>query len=456
MSAPAVSRPTAPDSSPDARPDAPTRQGRFTELNELSRTTPGVLTILTVVLVLVSALVGVLTAIGVQTRATALDDLATRSGPLSVAAQDIYRSLSDADATAAGAFLAGGEEPADQRARYQRDIAQAESALAVAVAAREPAELAAGGPLSTLSAKLSVYTGLVETARANNHQGLPVGAAYQREASNLMRTELLPAAERLYRAEIAQVSADQDGADGFPWPELLVGVLGLAVLVAAQIYLRRTTNRVFNVGLLVATGAALVSLVWVLVATFGVMTNVDQSREFGSADVDQLAQARIATLAARADETLTLVARGSGAAFEEDYVAVADRVGGADGRGGLLAEASDGAINDEVRGHVEAAREAWQDWLAVHEDIRQADDGGDYARAVELTIGSDPNGAAGRFLEVDGGLADALELTTQRFTDEVSQASNAVTGTVLGVILLAVIMAAGSVAGIWQRLKEYR
>ena len=53
-------------------------------------------------------------------------------------------------------------------------------------------------------------------------------------------------------------------------------------------------------------------------------------------------------------------------------------------------------------------------------------------------------------------MQEALAVTTAAFTDEVSQASNAVTGTVLGVVVLALIMAAGAVGGIWQRLKEYR
>ena len=45
-------------------------------------------------------------------RARLLADIGGVSGPLSVGAQDLYRSLSDADATAANAFLAGGTEPA--------------------------------------------------------------------------------------------------------------------------------------------------------------------------------------------------------------------------------------------------------------------------------------------------------------------------------------------------------
>lgn len=440
-----------------AEADRTAGPGRTAELRELARTTPGVLTLLTAALVLASVLVGVVTALGVQGRSDALEDLTRRSGPLSVAAQDIYRALSDADATATTAFLAGGAEPPEVRARYADDIAQAEASLAIAIAAREPADLSArGNGLARLSANLSVYTGLIETARANNLQGLPVGAAYQRQASNLMRTELLPAARELYDAETARVAADQDRADGFPVVEVVLGLLALAVLVVAQVYLRRATRRMFNVGLLVATGAALVSLVWVVVAVLGVSHNVGQSREDGSGNIAALADARFAALTARADETLTLVARGSGAAFEQDWVAVAGRLAGEDGEGGLLAAAHDDAITPEVATDIEGARTAWQEWRTVHERIRELDDGGDYDGAVALAVGPGEEGAQARFDAVDAGLRDALADTTARFQDEVDQAGNAVTGTVLGVILLAALMAAGSVFGIWQRLKEYR
>ena len=105
---------------------------------------------------------------------------------------------------------------------------------------------------------------------------------------------------------------------------------------------------------------------------------------------------------------------------------------------------------------MQTAGDALEQWNEVHGDIRAADEDGNYTDAVQLAIGTGEDGAAARFDAVDSGLAQALERTNASFTDEVSQASNAVTGTVLGVILLAALMAAGSVAGIWQRLKEYR
>lgn len=444
-----MSAPTAP---PPVRTEpATTRPGRVAELRELSRTTPGVLITFTAALVMVSVLVGVLTAISVQSRAQALDNLSARSGPLADAAQDLYRALSDADATANSAFLSGGVEPAEMRTRYQNDIAQAEYALAIAVAAREPADLTdLRSPLAVLSSQLSVYTGIVETARAFNLLGFPVGAAYQREASNLMQSELLPAANELYRQEIATLDSDQDRAASWPVVEVVLALAALVLLFYAQRYVRRRTRRRINAGLAVATAATLVSLLWVLLATIGVMANVNASRENGSDQTAVLAEARINALSARGNETLTLVARGSGAEFDKNYDAVRKQL--TDQLAGAQAIATD----DRVRQSVQRAIDSETAWHEVHGEIRKADNQGDYPVAVGLALSTEQEGAATRFDAVDRGLEQAIDATTATFEEEVSQASGALTGTVVGVILLALVMAVGAVTGIWQRLKEYR
>jgi hypothetical protein len=425
---------------------APLRQ-----VTSLARTTPGVLGSLALLLVVIGVTAGVFSAISVQRRSQALEDLATRSGPLSVAAQEIYRSLSDADATASGAFLAGGLESSAVRSRYETGVAQAGNALAIAVAAREPGDVTAtNSPLATLSGQLPVYTGLVETARANNRQGLPLGVAYQREASNLMRTQLLPAAQQLYDDEVGRVSADQDRAGGFPFVEILLGLLVLGALVVAQVFVRRRTNRVFNIGLVAATGAALISLLWVMISTFGVIASVDDSRVDGSAQVDVLARARIATLQARTDETLTLVARGTGKVYQDDYVQVTTKLTG------LLDEASSKATDPAVGSEVTSARENTKAWLAAHDAVRKADDAGDYGGAVRLTIAPVQEGAGTAFDKVDTDLREAIDYTRSSFNTHVSEAGGALGGTVFIVSLLAIVVAAGAAAGLWQRLKEYR
>lgn len=410
--------------------DSQPRQALVRRVTGLARSTPGRLSLIAVVLVVASLASGWLSTWSVNRQERALEDLATRSEPLAHAAQEVYRSLQDADATAASAFLSGGLEPPQLRERYEKDIAQAQAALSVATASSP--ELT-----TTLAAQLPVYTGLIETARSNNRQGFPVGAAYLREASGLMRTQLLPAAQELYRAETDRVARAQDEAN-FPVAPVLVALAFVIALVLAQRYLTRKTNRLLNVGLLVATGAAALSLLWVTTVSVLVMNDVADSRT-ASAKADVLARARIATLTARGEETLTLVARGAGQTYEKNFVEVSRRLEG------LLEQAR--RLDDTEA--VAAASEHFRQWQQVHQRIREADDAGQYSDAVKLI--DTPS-----FDSLDQALVRAIGAARQDFSDEVAVARTSLAGTVVGVLVLALISAAGSTMGLWQRLKEYR
>jgi hypothetical protein len=346
-------------------------------------------------------------------------------------------------------------EPPPVRRRYQYDIAQAGTALATAASAAATSELA-GRSVARLSTYLPVYTGLVEQARANNRRGLPLGAAYLREASGLMQSTLLPAARELYESETARLAGTERRATPLPLLEVLLGVLALGALVAVQVYLRRRTNRVLNVGLLAATAASTLVLLWVVVAAVGVAVNVGQARDRGSMQVQQLATARIAALEARGDETLTLVARGAGADYERQYAEISERLGGTDGQSGLLGRARDSTDDPTVRALVQNAIEQQQVWRAAHAEIRRLDDSGAYNDAVTVAIGPQSNGAAAAFTGLDESLGKAIGLSKQRFDAEAAQARAMLSGSVAGVVLLTMLTAAGAAWGMWQRLKEYR
>jgi hypothetical protein len=424
--------------------EAQRNRGAVRRVTGLARSTPGRLSLLALLLIVLSLLVGAATAASVQRRSDALEALADRSEPLAFAAQEVYRAMADADATAASAFLSGGVESAALRQRYEADVAKAAAALSAATSeiTRSPALTAA---LSTLSGQLPVYTGLVETARAHNRQGNPVGAAYLREASTLMRTRLLPAAQELYGVETGNVVRDLEDAGSLPWLEFLLGALALAALVFAQRFLTRRTNRVLNPGLVVATGLTAVSLLWVLAASVLVVYNASDSKD-GAALVDHLAQARIATLTARGDEMLTLVARGSGTAYEKNYLDVDKSLGDLLGRSHEL----DGTapVVEAIEHHAR-----WQD---AHRRIRQADDDGDYTTAVTLALGPDPAGAAAAFDAVDQDLLEAIGVARAELTEAIGRARAGLGGAVPGVVVLALLAAAASTFGLWQRLKEYR
>ncbi|WP_298181396.1 hypothetical protein [Saccharomonospora sp.] len=418
-------------------------------------TTPGRLSFIGAGVVVLSLLVGLVGTLAMQDRDDSIDALIEHREPLAAAAQEVYRSLSDADATAATAFLMPGTEPDELRDRYADAIARAGAALAKA------ASDSAGIPeaeqqVGTISQKLPVYTELVATAKVNDHQGFPVGSAYLREASELLRSEILPAAERLYEINTDRLVDEQDSATSFPWltAALLLGLI--AALVYAQLYLQRKTNRVFNVGLLVSSGAVALLVLWITIALIVQGVLVGSGREDGTEQADRLVQARITALQARADETLTLVARGGGQGYEESFTEQFQRFAGQDGRGGLLGEAlaeAEGPAAASLRSATDHAAA----WLEAHDNVRDLDDGGEHQKAVRLAIdGEDERSPATVFAELDDELVSAIDSARQNFVDDTSAASGALTLLAPGFAVLAVIAALGATLGVRERLREYR
>ncbi|MBK1784914.1 hypothetical protein [Prauserella cavernicola] len=424
-------------------------------ITKSAATTPGRFSLIATGLIVLSLLVGLLGTVSVQNRANTIDDLIDHREPLAAAAQEVFRSLSDADATAASAFLSTGSEPPELRERYELDIAKA--GVALARAASDSGGSEAARQVEILSQQMPVYTGLVETARSNNRQGFPAGAAYLREASELMRAKILPAAQELYEIDTERLVEEQDDAAGVPWliALLVLGLLG--ALIAAQIHLKRKTNRVFNVGLVVATVAVGIAVLWTAVAITVQSVLVGSGSGDGTEQSDLLVRARIAALQARADETLTLVARGGGEAYQEEFDELFGQLAGPDGNSGLLAEAASSTEGLDSAGHVDSAITHATAWREAHEQVRELDGTGDYDAAVALAIdASDEQSAAAAFNRLDQELAAAIESGRQVFVDDTTNGSRALTLLAPGFAVLAVIAALGTTLGFRDRLREYR
>lgn len=411
--------------------------------------TPGRLFVIGVGLVVLALLTGVTGVVAVQQKQNTIDNLMAHREPVAAASQQIYRSLSDADAIAASAFLSRGTPPASLRDRYELDIAQAGANLAKA-AADAGGVPAAQEQIDTLGQQMPVYTGLVETARAYNRQGYPAGAAYLREASGLMRAKLLPAAQELYSIDFKRLAEEQEQARSFPWTTVVLVLVLLVAMVATQRYLTRRTNRLLNVGLVAATIAVIIGLAWGTTVLLIESSKVANGHDSGTRQVELAVQARITALKMRANETLTLVARGDGEEYETDWKRLQKDIAGDNN---LLFRAQGLAANGDV---LADARDNVADWLAAHKEVRALDDNGDYEKAVDLATGDGANGAAAAFNKLDENLQSAINDGRAVFVDETSTASTTMTGLVPGVAVLALVAAAGVTMGIRERLQEYR
>lgn len=453
---------TAPEHAP-AQPSAPVsvpapRRSAWSEstarLRAAATTEPGRLQIIGAALAALVLAFGAVTAFEISDRAAAADEVVSRSQPLSAEAANIYRSLADADTAAASGFLAGPQEPREVHERYEKDIQDA-SRLLVKAASTTDASSPSGQEITKLNQELPRYTGLIERARANNRQGL-LGGAYLRYANQKMSAELLPAAERLYTAETGRLDQDDDSARAWPFLSLGLGVVTLGALFWAQRRNYRRTNRVFNHGLLAATAASTVLLLWLAVGHTVARAELRDADVHGQQSLDVLNQARINSLKARANELLTVVARGAvltadgkNDKYETDYSTGMKALGGELSTAGKLADDAQGS------GPVAQAVSGVSEWQNRHRTARSTDDNGDYDSALKQIIGAkDSTGES--FGRVDGALEKALAHEQGEFTRAARDGRGALGGLPVGAAALAVLAAVAAIVGINRRLSEYR
>jgi hypothetical protein len=447
---------TAPSAGRPSWPHALTRRIRAAATTE-----PGRLRGIAALLALLVLTFGALTTWQVSTRAAAADAVVSHSQPLSEDAARIYRSLADADTVAAAGFLAGGDEPRSVRERYERDIRRASELLAEAAAESEGSE-SAQRRIAELNRELPRYTGMVEAARANNRQGLPLGGAYLRYANQRMHEKLLPAARELHQAESAQLREDYADARAWPWLATVAGLAALGALGWAQRrhYLR--TNRVLSPGLVGATAATLVALLWLAAGSAIARSSLGESDEHGARSLQALNEAWIGALQARSAENMWLVARGAGGEYAKESVAHLTRVQGPAPKpgkkdvGGVIDEAYRLADDQAGRQPVMEAQHGLHVWYQRHKKARAAEDAGDYEAAVEVVIGREGDTTREAFDMVDTNLRKASAHEQAEFEEAAGDGSAALTGLAPGGAVLAVLGAAAALAGVGRRLSEYR
>jgi hypothetical protein len=423
-------------------------------------------------LCLLSGLIGTL---GIANRADLLNAVALRNAPLIEQTFTVYRSLADADATSADAFLAGSAESPSVRATFEDDIATAASALTTASALSatlpqsdvrvtstgctsadtlSPATASPATPaqrLDLLARNLAVYTGLIETARTYNRKGFPLGAAYLSQASTVLRRDMLPQARTLYDEESALVATSEGQAAEFPWLALVVVVPLTGALIVVQVGLRRHTRRSFNIGLLVATLVVVGGGIWLLVAASIEGGAVDASRADDTTQTQVLAGALTDAQQARTDEALTLIARGAGTRFENDFTNQAD----------CLGKALDDVVVTQpgIAAKISDARATVTSWRNTHGAVHDADGAGDTNGAVAYVITLGPggkpstNGLAGR---IGADLDQALDLVRIHSDDQIHDAREALAGAEVGFAVLMGIALVGAAAGMWPRIAEYQ
>lgn len=367
-------------------------------------------------------------------RASAANPIVASSGPLSYGAQQVYQSLSDADATEANGYLSGIES-ATTLTRIHDDTSRTEAeVMAIRAGNSDPAVQA---DLTTLATGIPAYMDFVGEADAFNTEQVPVGGAWLADASHLMRGTLLPAASDLYQKENAGLNAGYAQATGLPY----------VAAVWAQRWLARRPRRVLNLGLVAASLIGLVSLTWLLTSFASARSDLLAARDQGSAPAQALAQADVTALRMHSDESLTLInGDGPDDSTEADFGSSEKTLNAelvtAQQAGGLSPGAADAT----------AAAHSVEAWYTDHAAVYSANYSGNYLGAVQLAI----NGSTHVFQQVDAALTAGIGADQAASAQRAASGDDALGGLGAGMVITALLMAAGCAWGITKRIAEYR
>lgn len=407
-------------------------------------TSPGRLTIVALILIVAILAAGLSMWQTTSQRQQQLTRISQLSEPMANASQNLYASLTIADASANTAFSRGTlNSSQDLASNFDDVIAQASMSATRAATGIENVDDPEMKNIATVQRLLPVYTGMVETARANARQGNPVSVAYLASASNLMQVQILPAAKSLYERTSTTTNEEQRELSKpplFPMSGLAAAIL---ILLVTQWWLTRRTGRLFNVGLFGATMLMTIALVGVGIAT----TQPWQSGSlFGEQrpDVHALTEVRIDAQQLRASETLGLVRRQPADA-ESFSQSVRTLVG-------ELERVDANAPDDDVR----AAIHAVYSWESGHNLMMEHLGSGDYAGAVRIATDADnASSSATAFNQVDESLQNSIAESRLAARENLDQSRRAIAALSLATVTLTVIAAVLVVFGFRHRLLEY-
>jgi hypothetical protein len=385
------------------------------------------------------------------------------TGPVLVATQQLVSSLAEADAAATAAFLSGRDEDPEQRRLYEQALARAGQQVdEVASLAGKDTEIRA--VLNRISVQVTRYAGLVEAARATNKAASADANGYLVSAVSVVDQLVSGDVKALADDSQANLRRDQDRRTRGLGIALVLVAWALATLGYGQFRMMRTSRRILNPPLVVATIAGLVALGWLTRAGDASGNALNEARKDGYDSIVLTAQLGTAGFGAKAAETLAVITGDAGqrrradedasrvATSPIDPAVVAGMRAGTlvkDAPGGLFGQAATAADSPRERAAVAEAALRWQRYVTSVAALRAAPN---QAAATAIAVGQ----ASADFNGFNFAIESILGQNRGQFLDGLGTAADRTNRVPTGVLLLLLAAIATMFWGYQLRINDYR
>ncbi|MBO0683157.1 MAG: hypothetical protein J2P45_08385 [Candidatus Dormibacteraeota bacterium] len=463
----------------EAIPGRRAMRQRVGDARRRSKTTPGRLRMLSLAITIASiALTVIGTGALVAAEVTAVG-MQQRTVPAIVGMQRLHAWLSDADRSAAGAYLAGGSEVSLSQLQYEADIAAANRELQLA-SQHNPGGNEASQQLQAVAVSISTYASLVQTASVDDRQAIATGnpalgaagTVYLQAGSTLMHRPggILAQVEGLremYAAGLDRANLTLRITASLIGLYAVVALVVLVLLAGTHRFVKVRFRRRRNPRLYLAM------LLLVVVGAGGGAGALQASQDIRSAedhDISRLVslyQARALAYDANGNEGLSLIAGGTGGAYDAAFRAetaklvdrpltdklMQDAEHGQIRFNGLLADGLRAASPGEKADALKVLR-AYRTFIEVDATVRSEAQNNNQRLAVTTALGTDKGQLVFAFDELDYDLGVFIQHFQSEFDGTMQQAEITL-GVTAGLELLAMAIAALTFWGLRPRIAEY-
>jgi hypothetical protein len=450
-----------------------TLRGHVAKARKWAATTPGHLRTLSATITATAVALAVVGFGALGAAAVTVSDIHQRTVPAIVGMERIHALLSDADRSAANAYLAGGADATLALWRYTSDLAAVNRELQVA-SVNNPGGEVGSQRLQAIAGLVAYYAQLEQTATSDARLHIPGGTVFLQAGSDLMHqpgSGILSQVDSLrdnYVGSLHRADRTLQITIALLAVYALVACVVLVVLIRTQVYVRTRFRRRRNHRLMAAT------LVLVIMSAGTAAGSIQAARSVRTAESQSyvrllnLWEVRALAYDANRTEGLSVIARGEGASFDRSFqdatTTLIDRPitdqmieaarQGTVGFNGLLADELRAATTASGKELAMQVLQAYQRFLQADAAMRAKVIRGDQAGATTLALGTAPGQLVYAFDELDFSLGLMIQMVQDQFNANIGSAELPLQLAV-GIQVLALAIVGLAILGLRPRIAEY-